>query len=132
MCGSAIPRFSFVMRILRRYTNALKKMTEIDEYLYIGHVFALRLVRCIRLAIDRHVQVAVVVLGHTTNRFEQRTYLTPLDVVGKGMLEELPECARMFAPKMLCCHAFVSCSSGLGIIQQHIAKGRVMELALRA
>src|SRR5262245_10782099 len=111
MCGSAIARFSFVMRILRRYTNALKKMTEIDEGLHIGHVVVLRPVRCIRLAIDRHAQVAVVVLGHTTKCFEQRTYLTPLDVVGKGMLEELPECAGMFAPKMLYCHAFVSCST---------------------
>jgi hypothetical protein len=102
MCGCVIARFSFVMRALRRYTNALKKMAQIDERLHISHVFVLRPVHCIRLAVDRHAQVAVIVLSHTTNRFEQRTYLTPLDVVGKGMLEELPECARMFAPKMLC------------------------------
>jgi hypothetical protein len=103
------------MRALRRYTNALKEMAQIDEYLHIGHVFVLRPVRCIRLAIDRHAQVAVVVLGHTPNRFEQRTYLTPLDVVRKGMLEELLECAGMLAPKMLYCHALVSCFTGWSV-----------------
>ena len=107
------------MRTLRRYTNALKIMAEIDQELHIGQVFVFRLMGCKRLAIDRHPQVAVVVLGHTTNRFEQRTYLTPLDVVGKGMLEELLECAGMLAPKMLYCHAFASCSTGLGITKQY-------------